>query len=206
MKKESITKKKIKKQALELFNENDTFSISTNHIAIAAKISSGNLYYHYKNKEEIIIDIYQDMIEKFEELNSFEKIINSKTPLEELSNLYDLYLDIFWEYRFIMRDSSVLICTLPKLKEIFIQRQNLRISQIKGLIEYFISKDIFRQMDEDEILLCAKLNWFISTYWQNYISINEEITKESFKEAKDVIFKININPFLKYNDLNRKNK
>lgn len=206
MKKESITKKKIKKQALELFNENDTFSISTNHIAIAAKISSGNLYYHYKNKEEIIIDIYQDMIEKFEELNSFEKIINSKTPLEELSNLYDLYLDIFWEYRFIMRDSSVLICTLPKLKEIFIQRQNLRISQIKGLIEYFISKDIFRQMDDDEILLCAKLNWFISTYWQNYISINEEITKESFKEAKDVIFKININPFLKYNDLNRKNK
>ena len=201
MKKESITKKKIKKQALELFNNNDTFSISTNHIATAAKISSGNFYYHYKNKEDIILDIYQDMIEKFEELNSFEKILNSKTPLEELSNLYDLYLDIFWEYRFIMRDSSVLISTLPKLKEIFIQRQNIRIAQIKGLIEYFISKDIFRQMDENEILLCAKLNWFISTYWQNYISINEEITKESFKEAKDVIFKININPFLKKNNL-----
>lgn len=201
MKKESITKKKIKKQALILFNENDAFSISTNHIAIAAKISSGNFYYHYKNKEDIILDIYQDMIEKFEELNSFEKILNSKTPLEELSNLYDLYLDIFWEYRFIMRDSSVLISTLPKIKEIFIQRQNIRIAQIKGLIEYFISKDIFRQMDEDEILLCAKLNWFISTYWQNYISINEEITKESFKEAKDVIFKINITPFLKNNNL-----
>lgn len=201
MKKESITKKKIKKQALELFNKNDAFSISTNHIAKALKISSGNLYYHYKNKEDIILDIYQDMIGKFEELNSFEKILNSKTPLEELSNLYDLYLDIFWEYRFIMRDSSVLICTLPKLKEIFIQRQNIRIAQIKSLIEYFISKDIFRQMDEDEILLCAKLNWFISTYWQNYISINEEITKESFKEAKDVIFKININPFLKNNNL-----
>jgi AcrR family transcriptional regulator len=197
MKKESITKKKIKKQALMLFNENDAFSITTNHIAIAAKISSGNLYYHYKNKEDIILDIYQNMIEKFEEINSFEKILNSKTPLEELSNLYNLYLDIFWEYRFIMRDSSVLISTLPKLKKVFIQRQNIRIAQIKGLIEYFISKDIFRQMDEDEILLCAKLNWFISTYWQNYISINEEITKESFKEAKDVIFKINITPFLK---------
>ena len=197
MKKESITKKKIEKQALELFNENDTISITTNHIAKFAKISSGNLYYHYKNKEEIIIDIYQDMIEKFEELNSFEKILNSKEPLKELSSLYDLYLDIFWEYRFIMRDSSVLISTLPKLKEIFIQRQNIRIFQIKGLIEYFISKEIFRQMTEDEILLCAKLNWFISTYWQSYISINEEVTKESFKEAKDVIFKININPFLK---------
>lgn len=201
MKKESITKKKIKKQALELFNENDTISITTNHIAKFAKISSGNLYYHYKNKEEIIIDIYQDMIEKFEELNSFEKILNSKEPLKELSSLYDLYLDIFWEYRFIMRDSSVLISTLPKLKEIFIQRQNIRILQIKELIEYFISKEIFRQMTEDEILLCAKLNWFISTYWQSYISINEEITKESFKEAKDVIFKININPFLKNNNL-----
>jgi AcrR family transcriptional regulator len=155
------------------------------------------LYYHYKNKEDIILDIYQDMIEKFEEINSFDKILNSEDPLEELSHLYDLYLDIFWEYRFIMRDSSVLLSTLPKLKEVFIQRQNIRIAQIEGLIEYFISKEIFRQMSEDEILLCAKLNWFISTYWQSYISINEEITKESFKEAKDVIFKININPFLK---------
>ncbi|MCT7639354.1 TetR/AcrR family transcriptional regulator [Aliarcobacter butzleri] len=197
MKKESVSKKKIKKYALDLFNEKDTFSITTNHIALFAKISTGNLYYHYKNKEDIIIDIYEEMIEKFENLNSFEKILNSQNPLEELSKMYDLYLDIFWDYRFLMRDSSVLLSTLPKFKEIFIQRQNLRIEQIKMLIEYFISKDIFKQMSEDEILLSAKLNWFISTYWQNFISINEVITKESFKEAKDVIFKININPFLK---------
>ncbi|MCT7618058.1 TetR/AcrR family transcriptional regulator [Aliarcobacter butzleri] len=197
MKKESVSKKKIKKYGLDLFNEKDTFSITTNHIALCAKISTGNLYYHYKNKEDIIIDIYEEMIEKFESLNSFEKILNSQNPLEELSKMYDLYLDIFWDYRFLMRDSSVLLSTLPKFKEIFIQRQNLRIEQIKMLIEYFISKDIFKQMSEDEILLSAKLNWFISTYWQNFISINEVITKESFKEAKDVIFKININPFLK---------
>ncbi|MFW2555897.1 TetR/AcrR family transcriptional regulator [Aliarcobacter butzleri] len=197
MKKESVSKKKIKKYALDLFNEKDTFSITTNHIALCAKISTGNLYYHYKNKEDIIIDIYEEMIEEFESLKSFEKILNSQNPLEELSKMYDLYLDIFWDYRFLMRDSSVLLSTLPKFKEIFIQRQNLRIEQIKMLIEYFISKDIFKQMSEDEILLSAKLNWFISTYWQNFISINEVITKESFKEAKDVIFKININPFLK---------
>lgn len=197
MKKESVSKKKIKKYALDLFNEKDTFSITTNHIALCAKISTGNLYYHYKNKEDIIIDIYEEMVEKFENLNSFEKILNSQNPLEELSKMYDLYLDIFWDYRFLMRDSSVLLSTLPKFKEIFIQRQNLRISEIKMLIEYFISKEIFKQMSEDEILLSAKLNWFISTYWQNFISINEVITKESFKEAKDVIFKININPFLK---------
>ncbi|MCT7551090.1 TetR/AcrR family transcriptional regulator [Aliarcobacter butzleri] len=197
MKKESVSKKKIKKYALDLFNEKDTFSITTNHIALCSKISTGNLYYHYKNKEDIIIDIYEEMIEKFENLNSFEKILNSQNHLEELSKMYDLYLDIFWDYRFLMRDSSVLLSTLPKFKEIFIQRQNLRIEQIKMLIEYFISKDIFKQMSEDEILLSAKLNWFISTYWQNFISINEVITKESFKEAKDVIFKININPFLK---------
>lgn len=197
MKKESVSKKKIKKYALDLFNEKDTFSITTNHIALCAKISTGNLYYHYKNKEDIIIDIYEEMIEEFESLKSFEKILNSQNPLEELSKMYDLYLDIFWDYRFLMRDSSVLLSTLPKFKEIFIQRQNLRIEQIKTLIEYFISKEIFRQMSEDEILLSAKLNWFISTYWQNFISINEVITKESFKEAKDVIFKININPFLK---------
>ena len=51
----SPTKQKIKKAAIELFNNQDTLSVTTNHIAKQAKISPGNLYYHYKNKEEIII-------------------------------------------------------------------------------------------------------------------------------------------------------
>ena len=66
-KKVSLLKEKIKSISLELFNSNETLSITTNHIAKSLGISVGNLYYHYKNKEEIIKDIYLQMSSEFED-------------------------------------------------------------------------------------------------------------------------------------------
>ena len=43
-----LLKEKIKSISLELFNSNETLSITTNHIAKSLGISVGNLYYHYK--------------------------------------------------------------------------------------------------------------------------------------------------------------
>ena len=194
--KKSITKEKIKKSAIELFNTQETLSVTTNHIAKNAGISSGNLYYHYKNKEEIIREIYQEMSSTFVSFNSFEKILLSDNPLKELSSMFDLYGELFWQYRFLMRDSAVLIAIDPELKSMFAKNQDIRISQIEGLIKYLISEDIIEGIPKDEIPMRAKLHWFISAYWQVFTSTSTEITKESIKEAKEVIFKLQIYPFL----------
>lgn len=196
IKKKSLTKEKIKNIALTLFNEIDTLSITTNHIASKTKISTGNLYYHYKNKEDIIVDIYEDMSFKFDEFKSFEQILKSKNPLKELYVMYDLYGNLFWEYRFIMRDSAVLIALFPKFKELFLLHQIQRLDQIESVIHYFIEKNIFKSISQEEIKLRAKLNWFISAYWQVFTATSENVTKESIDEIKNVIFKINIYPFL----------
>ena len=51
MKKDNRTK--ILSVALKLLNEQDSQSVTTNHIAEAAGVSTGNLYYLFKNKEEM---------------------------------------------------------------------------------------------------------------------------------------------------------
>ncbi len=195
-KKRSLTKEKIKKSAIELFNTQETLSITTNHIAKHAGISSGNLYYHYKNKEEIIREIYKEMSSTFTSFNSFEKILNSENPLKELSSMFDIYGELFWDYRFLMRDSAVLIAIDSELKAMFAKNQEIRISQIEGLLKYLISQNILEGIPNDEIPMRAKLHWFISAYWQIFTSSNAEITKESIKEAKNIIFKLHIYPFL----------
>ncbi|HGY0963944.1 TPA: TetR/AcrR family transcriptional regulator, partial [Vibrio cholerae] len=52
------TKDRIVHAALELFNQQGERNITTNHIAAHIEISPGNLYYHFRNKQEIVRDIF----------------------------------------------------------------------------------------------------------------------------------------------------
>src|SRR4029079_14052764 len=45
--------------ALRLFNERGTAEVSTNHIAAELGISVGNLYWHFKDKKEIVIALVE---------------------------------------------------------------------------------------------------------------------------------------------------
>ena len=192
----SPTKLKIKKAAIELFNENETLSVTTNHIAKKAKISPGNLYYHYKNKEEIVTELYIEMSQIFESFNSFEQVLSSQNPLLVLFQMFEKYEELFLTYKFLLRDISTLMATYPSLKDEFLKRQSKRIEQIEGLIHYFISLDIMKQMEQNEIHLKAKLNWFVSSYWQLFTSTTGEITQESIKESRKIVFEILIYPNL----------
>src|SRR6266567_9198476 len=65
------TKERIVETAIRLFNEQGTGAVSTNHIAQALSMSPGNLYYHFRNKEEIIRAILERMMTRWETLYAF---------------------------------------------------------------------------------------------------------------------------------------
>src|SRR2546429_8931361 len=77
------TKERIVETAIRLFNEQGTGAISTNHIAEALSMSPGNLYYHFRNKEEIIRAILERMITQWE-------ILYTAPPRERTSTIADV--------------------------------------------------------------------------------------------------------------------
>ena len=195
-KKISATKEKIKKAAIRLCNEGDSLSVTTNHIAKELGISPGNLYYHYKNKEEILREIYADMSATFESFNSFERILQSQNPLKEMQSMFERYGELFWEYRFLMRDSALLMALDPELKGMFAANQAKRIGQIESLLKFLIHEEILEKIPKEQIPKRAKMHWFISAYWQVFVSTYDVISKESINEAKEMVFELQIYPFL----------
>ncbi|MBI0377462.1 TetR/AcrR family transcriptional regulator, partial [Streptomyces albiflaviniger] len=51
-------------EGLRLFNEDGFDAVSTNHISKKLGISPGNLYYHFRNKEEIAFELYSRMTDE----------------------------------------------------------------------------------------------------------------------------------------------
>ncbi len=190
------TKTKICESAKKLFNEQETLSITTNHIAKEAGISPGNLYYHFKNKEEIILYIYQNLSKEFESLNSFEAILLSKNPIQTMNENFEYYGKMFYEYRFLLRDAMVLMALYPSFKEAFKKNQDKRINQIELLLQFLIKENILKFSQEQNLKRRAKLHWFITSYWQVFASSSGEVSEESIKEAKEIFFEFMIYPFL----------
>ena len=94
------TKDKIIQTSLMLFNNASVSDITTNHIAKELNISPGNLYFHFRNKEEIIRQIFKNMMTETYALWRSKKGQKALHPLELIEKNYEL----FWKYRFFHRE------------------------------------------------------------------------------------------------------
>ena len=88
MARRSKTKEKILKTALGLFNNEGESAVSAVDIACVMGISPGNLYYHYKGKDEIIIQLFRDFEEEIRQVLSS----TIRAPLKLEDNWVYLYI------------------------------------------------------------------------------------------------------------------
>lgn len=193
------TKARILEIALRLFNEEGTQTISTNHIAEAAKMSPGNLYYHYKNKGEIIREIFSKMIGQFEDADCF--FDENCNGIEQMGNHVQMVLDIQWKYRFIQSELMTLVDHDPWLKERMIVVNKQRLEEFRKLIRRMIELDQMIELPDETITFLARSSWIVSIFWQPYLNLSgEKVTKEKLSEGIEQIFFL-LQPYLKTPEL-----
>lgn len=124
------TKDRIADEARRLFNEQGTAAVSTNHIARAAGVSPGNLYYHFRNKEEIIRAIFERVDAHW--------ATSSSMPTDRMPALADVRRTVqvvyagLWRYRFFYRELGALTRRDAELAGRF---RALRERGVRGTVE-----------------------------------------------------------------------
>lgn len=169
------TKDRIIQAAVKLFNQKGTKEVTTNHIAAGAGISSGNLYYHFRNKEEIIREIFVRIVEFTETESSYGSGFRVKPSIENMEAVFKRVYILHWEYRFFYREFNALLKRDKALRAAIIKDQKNRLTEVRNSILAFIDAGIFRYMDESEIDFLKISLWIIGTYWHSFLESGGKI-------------------------------
>ncbi|HLU12973.1 MAG TPA: TetR/AcrR family transcriptional regulator, partial [Arenimonas sp.] len=98
------TRQRILDAALAMFNEQGEPNVTTNHIADELEISPGNLYYHFRNKDDIIEQLFQRYEERMDAALASPDGSGQLRDLEDIWLQLHLVFECIWEYRFLYRD------------------------------------------------------------------------------------------------------
>lgn len=113
------TKERILLGALELFNANAASEVTTNDIARELKMSPGNLYFHYKNKEQIIRELFKRLAQETAQIWKPQTKLAKKNEQIQLIDFIDRNLELYWKYRFFHRELYTLRKKDPELSKLW---------------------------------------------------------------------------------------
>jgi AcrR family transcriptional regulator len=189
------TKERIIETAIRLFNEKGSGVVSTNHIAEALSMSPGNLYYHFRNKEEIIRAILERMIARWELMYALpEESVPRLTAVQQL--VTENFLMV-WEYRFFYRELSALVQRDDVLKGRYQQIRRERLTHLEALLLEFVSGNTgnFSQIPVSVTNL-ARLCWLISDYWLPFLEIDGELVLSEVIEQGVALYMQVLRPYV----------
>ena len=184
------TRERIIDTAVALFNEEGTAAVSTNHIAKAAGISPGNLYYHFRNKEEIIRAIYARLRPIWE---STVSVPTDRLPtLADLERIIDDHFRILWEYRFFYREMPALLRRDPELLASYHEVREAGLANVEGLLRVFTQVGVLDVPDPDQALPeLARIIWILADFWFPFAELDRLSGQQvDLREGRALILRV----------------
>lgn len=175
------TRDKIIQASIVLFNEQGERNVTTNHIAAHLAISPGNLYYHFRNKEDIILSIYEEYARSLL-LETLPQVSTEVKPLDSLILYMDSVFQTTMKFRFFYSNLPVLLDKNPSLREKYVEVQQSISERVSQLLVSLRSADIINFAD-DELADIVSILRLINTFW---VSFHQTQTIDN--EVNDSVF------------------
>ncbi len=179
------TRDKIVQASLELFNEHGERAITTNHIAAHLNISPGNLYYHFRNKEDIIRSIFSLYEQHLE--SGFQPYVDKEVDVDLLVGYFDAMFYTLWQFRFMYANLADILSRDETLKNRYLKAQQDVLARSSGVLEK-LTQDGFLAINPEDLKPLADTIKMLVSFWISYKLTQTQsnigsITKESLYEG-----------------------
>lgn len=188
------TRQRILDASLAMFNEQGEPNVTTNHIADELEISPGNLYYHFRNKDDIIEQLFQRYEERMD-----TALVSPEGRLRDLEDIWlqlHLVFECIWEYRFLYRDLVDILSRNRRLRlrfaRILKRAADNATTGMRGLVHAGVMR-----ASAAEVEATATNILVVATFWMNYASVRGDKDEHEAIRAGIVQVMMLLSPLLR---------
>ena len=167
------TRDRILHISLALFNERGERTVTTNHIAAAMGISPGNLYYHFRNKTEIIKELMDTYQSETIELMSLPT--DRALTVHDKVQYFQALSQQLWKYRFLHRDIHHMMDSNDDFKQMYPRFAGQIMQKGKQIYQGFVDAGLMNISAAEIEALIINI-WIVLTNWTNFLYMSGHIS------------------------------
>ena len=162
------TRRRILDESLRLFNEEGEDAVTTAAIAQSLGMSPGNLYYHFRSKDQIVAELFG----RLEARLAIDPPAggDAAQAIEDLWLYLHLMLEAIWDFRFFYRNLHAVARRDRRLAVRFNRIASRKLAAIESLCESLAAQGALRA-GREEIRALARNILLVATYWLDFQSL-----------------------------------
>jgi AcrR family transcriptional regulator len=159
------TRERILEVSLRLFNEQGEPQVTTSAIADEMNISPGNLYYHFRNKDDIVNALFEQYEREVDGLLALPE--RRVADVEDAWLFLHLLFETIWRHRFVYRDLSDLLTRNRKVEMRFRGILERKTRAARRLCDGLAAAGQLRASDFEIDALATNMV-VVATWWLSY--------------------------------------
>ena len=160
------TRDRIIEASLQLFNEQGERAVTTNHIAAHLGMSPGNLYYHFRNKQQIIAELFERYAAEAEQNLALPQ--GRALDLDDKARYVESLSESLWRHRFLQRDLEHLLASDAQVAERYRLFSRRALRAVEGIFQGTIDAGILDARHANAEVLALN-SWLLMTSWVNFL-------------------------------------
>jgi AcrR family transcriptional regulator len=182
------TRQRILDASIKLFNEQGFQNVPAMKIAIYLGMSPGNLAYHFKTKNDIVLAVFPQLEA---EIRAVVKPDGALLPSDAARHQINVFRTL-WRFRFFFNSLTTLLPGDPQLQAGFLALQEMFIATVRDLFDELVAGKYMRLVGPSDTTMLAQCCWMIWLSWLRAEHLKYPRKQQATKASIDAGMQLNL--------------